>query len=364
MLGRIAAFTAPGEPFAMHEVAVPSPEPGAIVVRVTMAGICGSDLHVWRGEVPNRGMAAGHEMVGRVAALGAGVATDSLGAPLREGDRITYPYFYPCRRCPVCLRGQFAACPNERARRPVAEAPYFTGAYADYYYLRPGHHVFRVPDELTDEVVTPVNCATAQVIYALERAGLRFGDAFVTQGAGGLGLTAVAVARAMGARPVIAIDALPGRLALARRFGADETISLGEFEAAEDRIGRVRSLTGGIGADVVADFVGAARVLPEGVAMTRNGGTYLEVGNISPTDETPLFPSQLARGNKRIVGVLHYNPWAIPAALDLLQRTQGALPWSAVISHRFPLADIDRAFEACEWSGRGDGGVTRGVLVP
>ena len=363
MRGRIVAFAQPGQ-FQTHEIQVPDPEPGAILVRVSMAGICGSDLHVWRGEIPNAGMAAGHEMVGRVARLGAGVTTDSLGRPLREGDRITYPYFYPCRRCPVCLRGDFAACPNERARRPVEEAPFFTGAYADYYYLRPGHHVFAVPDELSDEMVTPVNCALAQVIYALERAGLRTGDAFVTQGAGGLGLNAIAVARSMGARPIIAIDGLPGRLDLARRFGADETILLGDFPAAPDRIERVRSLTGGYGADVVADFVGMAAVLPEGVQMVRNGGAYLEVGNISPADEVAFRPNLLVRTNKRIVGVLHYNPWAIPVALDFLIRERHSYPFHEIISHRFPLAEIDAAFEQCEWSGRDGCGVVRGVLVP
>src|SRR5436190_17951960 len=140
MRGGVVAFSNAGERFQVQEVEVPEPEPGAIVVRVTMAGICDSDLHCWRGDVPNAGMVAGHEMVGRVQALGAGVSTDSLGRPLKEGDRITYPYFYPCRRCPVCLRGEFFACPNEVARRPMGESPYFTGAYADYYYLRPGHH--------------------------------------------------------------------------------------------------------------------------------------------------------------------------------------------------------------------------------
>lgn len=363
MRGRVVAFTEPGESFLIDEYEVLEPEPGAIVVRVTMAGICGSDLHFWRGDFPNRGMAAGHEMVGRVAALGKGVTSDSLGRPLHEGDRITYPYFYPCQRCPVCLRGDFAACPNEVARQMVGTAPYFTGAYADYYYLRPGHHVFKVPDDLSDEMVTPVNCALAQVIFGLERAGLRPGDSFVTQGAGGLGLNAIAVARSMGARPVIAIDTLPGRLDLARRFGADETVLIGDFESVEDRVAHVRSLTDGIGADVVADFVGMARVIPEGIAMTRNGGAYLEVGTISPPDHVELHPSLLVRGNKRIVGVLHYNPWAIPAALDLLEGNR-QLPFDEIISHRFPLAEIDAAFEYCEWSGRDECQVVRGVLVP
>jgi threonine dehydrogenase-like Zn-dependent dehydrogenase len=178
-----------------------------------------------------------------------------------------------------------------------------------------------------------------------------------------LGLNAIAVARSMGAGRVIAIDTLPGRLDLDRRFGADETVLIGDFESTDDRVAHVRSLTDGIGADVVADFVGMARVIPEGIAMTRNGGAYLEIGTISPPDHVELHPSHLVRGNKRIVGVLHYNPWAVPAALDLLQRNPH-LPFDEVISHRFPLAEIDAAFDFCEWSGRDECQVVRGVLVP
>ncbi len=365
MHGRVAAFSEVGAKFILQEFPVPDPEPGAIVARVVMAGICGSDLHAWRGETRNAGMGAGHEMVGRVAALGAGVTTDSLGRPLHEGDRIVYGYFYPCRRCPVCLRGQLSACPNEVARRPLGEPPYFTSAYADYYYLRPGHVVYRAPDELTDEELTPVNCATAQVIFALQEAGLRLGDSFVTQGAGGLGLSALAVAKEMGAHPLIAIDGVPGRLELARAFGADYTIDLNEMRTAEERVARVRELTGGYGADVAADFVGSARVVPEGVAMTRNGGTYLEVGNISPMDETAFRPQTLAFGRKRIIGVMHYNPDTIATALDFLVRTRDRYPFTSMISHRFPLDAIDEAFQTCEWSGRqAECGVVRGVIVP
>ncbi len=366
MHGRVAAFPKPGERFTIAEFPVPEPEPGAILARVVMAGICGSDLHAWRGELPAApGTAAGHEMVGRVERLGRGVTTDSLGRPLKEGDRIVYAYFYPCRRCRVCLRGQFSACPNEIARRPLAEPPHFTSAYADYYYLRPGHVVYRAPDELSDEELTPVNCALSQVIFALQEAGLRLGDSFVTQGAGGLGLSALAVAREMGAGPLIAIDGVPGRLELARAFGADAVIDLREFDTPEARIDRVRELTGGYGADVVADFVGSARVLAEGIAMVRNGGTYLEVGNISPEDAAPFRPQTVVAGRKRIVGVMHYNPDTIGTALDFLVRTRGRYPFQRIISHRFSLDQIDEAFRTCEWAGRqAECGVVRGVIVP
>src|SRR5207247_2501063 len=116
---------------AFGERELPEVGPGAILVRISYAGICGSDLHRWRGdiamEIPPAGLVAGHEATGRVAALGRGVTTDALGAPLREGDRVVYSYFYPCRRCAYCLRGQLAACPTRSLGRRSGwdEFPHF-----------------------------------------------------------------------------------------------------------------------------------------------------------------------------------------------------------------------------------------------
>jgi D-arabinose 1-dehydrogenase-like Zn-dependent alcohol dehydrogenase len=367
MNGRAAIYHGPDQPFELREFPLPEVEPDAILVRVSMAGVCGSDLHIWRGELPGRFHAvAGHEMTGRVAELGAKIRTDTAGAPLAEGDRIAYAYFYPCRRCYVCLRGELAACPNQMPIAQAGSAPYFTGAFADYYYLRPGHFVFKVPDELPDEMVAPVNCALAQVIYGLHRAGLRFGDSVVMQGAGGLGLNAAAVAREMGARQVIAVDGIRGRLELARAFGATETIDITELSTPQERITAVRELTGGVGADVVCDFVGLASVIPEGIEMLRNGGTYLEVGNISTGATTPFEPSRMVFTSRRLVGVYHYDPWVIPAALDFLVRNRSKYPFDQVVSHRYPLDQIDRAHADAEWLNRDPTAatVTRAVLVP
>src|SRR5207245_7632725 len=122
-------------------------------------------------------------------------------------------------------------------------------ADVDYYDLRPGAAVFRMPDEISDDIATPANCALAQVLYGLTRAGLRQGDTAVIQGAGGLGLNAIAVARDMGADRVIVLDRVAARLELARDFGADHTLSLVDVTTPERRIQAVMDLTGGFGAD-------------------------------------------------------------------------------------------------------------------
>jgi threonine dehydrogenase-like Zn-dependent dehydrogenase len=367
--GKAAVFFGPGKPFQIRELTLPEVEPEAVVIRVSLANVCGSDLHFWRGDAPLRlpedGWIFGHEMTGRVAALGSRVKTDSLGRPLKEGDRVAYTYFYPCGRCYVCLNKEPANCPAkiERPRGP-GEFPHFNGAFAEYYYLRPSGHLFKVPDVLADELVSPVNCALSQVIHGLQQAGLGFGDTVVIQGAGGLGIQAAAVAKDMGAGVVIVIDQIPGRLELARAFGADHTINLRDVPERKERVSLVRKYTGGAGADVACDFVGFPQVIPEGIEMLLSGGTYLEIGTISRGAKVELEPAQLVWGGKKIVGVIMYDATVIPRALDFLVRNRARWPFERLVSHKYPLDQIDKAFADSEWHGRETTTITRAALQP
>jgi threonine dehydrogenase-like Zn-dependent dehydrogenase len=366
--GKAAVFLGTGKGYEIQEYEIPEPEPGAIVVKVSMGGICGSDLHIWRGDSPlfaaMAGNVAGHEMTGRVHSLGAGITTDSLGRPLKEGDRVAYSYFYPCNRCYQCNKGEFATCPNKLLTMGPGKSR-FSGAYGEYYYLKPGGWVFKVPDDVSDEMATPVNCALSQVTYGLQKAGMKYGDTVVVQGAGGLGLNAIAVAKEMGADAVIAIDGLPGRLELAKRFGADAVIDINESPSPMDRIAKVKQLTQNRGGDIVVEVVGVPEVVPEGLQMLREGGTYLEIGNISFGRTASIDPSQLVWGSKRIQGVIMYDPWVIPEALDFLVRTREKYPHGDVVSHKFKLADINDAFENSEWAREGSTTkVNRAVIVP
>ena len=359
MNGRVAVLHEYSGEFELREYPVPEVEPGAILVKLTRAGICGSDLHIWRGEMKDvyggtpKDLTFGHEMCGRVERLGAGISTDSMNRPLKEGDRITFAYFFPCGRCPVCLQDELGSCPRKsRPNRVAGTPPYFNNAYGDYYYLRPNHYVFKIPDEISDDVATPVNCALSQVVYGLQRAGLRFGHTAVIQGAGGLGINAVGVARDMGAEKIIVFDRFPARLELARAFGADHALSLADLRTPEERIDAVMGLTGGFGADVVADLVGYPQVIPEGLRMLRSGGCYLEVGNISPGNVFSYDASQLVRGNARLVATSNYSPWAIPQALAFIRRNAKRFPFERTVSHTFPLERISEGFRQAEWLQR------------
>ena len=367
MNGRVAVLTKVGTPIELREYPVPEPEPGAIVLRMKQAGICGSDLHVWRGDTQSPGAspparALGHEGTGVVHSLGSGVTTDSTGKPLKVGDRIIHSAISNCGRCYECLDGQPNLC-SGRAPRRVDDFPHFIGTFADYYYLPPGRPVFRVPDELSDDVLGPVNCAMGTVTQGLITAGAKEGHTVVIQGAGGLGLSAVAMAKDMGAHKVIVLDRLENRLTLAEEFGADHTINIEEFNTPETRIKRVKELTSNRGADIVVELVGLASLLPEGIEMLQNGGTFLEIGLFFRGQVVPFDPSTLVLTGKRIVGSVMYRPMVMATLLDFLVRKHRQLPFEKMVSHKFPLADINNALEQAEWDSR-QTEVTRAVLVP
>ena len=366
-MGLVAAFTGVRRPFALMEFPVPEAEPGAVVVRITMANVCGSDLHVWRGTYDvSRGhsepfcLSIGHEMTGVVHELGEGVSSDSAGDPLEVGDRIVFQYFVGCGECRSCRRDTTPRCPEGlRYRYPPDQYPHFTAAYGQYYYLRPGQAVFKVPGNVPDELAGPANCALAQVIDGLERGNAGPGDRLVIQGAGGLGLNAIAVARERGVSQVIVIDGVQSRLELALDFGADQVIDLDEYPSAEDRVRRVFELTEGDGADLVMELVGSAEVLPEAIEMLAHGGTLLEIGNINQGRTVNIDPSPLVHGGKTIMGMMWYRPESLRSALQLLSESATKYPFDRILSHSYPLTEIDQAF-----ADQDTGSVQRAALLP
>lgn len=355
MKGRLAFCPQPRSAFEIEEFDVARPADDQILVRVTAAGICGSDLHMWRGEVPfltAMPAAAGHEMVGRVEALGSGRRQDSLGRPLREGDRVAYAYFRPCGHCWPCVNGN-VGCPSrysDRSSLSVRDAPHFHGAYGDYYFVRGGQWIFRLPDDVPDKVAVPINCALAQVTQGLDRAHLRLGDAVVVQGLGGLGIYACALARDLGAGLVVGLDAIGERLALAQAFGATDVIDITALTTAEEREAEIQRLTGGHGADVVIELAGVPQVVPEGIAYLRAGGRYVLIGNVVADASTQFNPHSIIRTPKELIGVVTYDEWVLPRALDWVARRMDYYPFERLVSRSFPLEEITSAFETADWA--------------
>ena len=369
MKGRVVVLKEYTEPFVIEEYDVPDPEPGAILLKIAQAGICGSDLHRWRGDqspdlrpLPPNGIVAGHEGAGTVYKLGPGVTADGLGRPIKEGDRVIHTAFPSCNHCYQCLSGNPNWCPNRGSQGWAGEWPYFTGTFSDYYYISPNQPVFAVPDDLPDSTLGFINCAMGTVTEGLLRAGCKEGDYVVIQGAGGLGLNATAMAKNMGAHRVIVIDRMENRLELAEQFGADHTINIEEFNTPETRKRRVMELTSGRGADIGMELVGRADLLVEGIDFLANGGTYIEIGKVASGPTVDFDPSTLLRG-KKIMGSTMYRAGLLPMMMEMIQQNLDRLPFDKIVSNTFPLADVNAAFERAEWDNR-QTSVTRAVLVP
>ena len=354
---KLALLTAYGGPIELVEFPLSTPVPGTAALKLRMAGICGSDLHIFRGELPLPcPFAMGHEMVCEIAELGGGLTTDATGQPLEVGDRVVTPYFWFCGQCHACARGRSYACQNLMAGeyRTHEQAPHFVAAYGEYYYTTRRQPLYKVPEGLADEAVAPLNCALAQVLFALR--DVRLGDTVVIQGAGGLGINAAAVARTAGASQVIVIDKIAERLDVASDFGATHCIDasgISTWEVTE----QVHKHTHGIGADWVLEVVGVPGVIPDGVGFLNNGGTLLEVGNVGMGRTFEMDPSALVYGNKSIRGVSFYEPVTLATGLSFLQHT--TFPFSRLMPKPFHLTDVNAAFASAD-----AGLVPRGALVP
>lgn len=346
--GKAMVWTAIGTPLELREYPLPEVEDDAILVKITMACICGSDLHSYKGEYigrlkPSREepLIMGHEMSGRIYRMGRDVKTDYLGQPLHEGDRIIYSYFNPCGKCWACVSGS-APCPNKHRFRKTSEVfPHFRGAFAEYYYLKGDQWVFKVPDVLPDETVTPVNCAMSTVTYGMHQVRIPLEGTVLIQGAGGLGLSATAVAKEMGSARVIVVDKLAERLEFSKSFGADDTIDLNEYPTPEARLERVMQLTNGKGVDLAVEVVGRPEVVAEGLEMLCPSGTYLTMGLVTGGLISHLDMEKVVHKGLTIVGSGNYKPWVLPKVLDLLLRTRDKYPFEKLVSHKFKLEDIN-----------------------
>jgi D-arabinose 1-dehydrogenase-like Zn-dependent alcohol dehydrogenase len=349
--GKIAVFLAPDKGFEIIERELPNPSKNEILVEVVQANICGSDLHLYRGEMAPgfpQDVVLGHEMVGKIVALGEGSELDTAGMPLKVGDYIAYRYWEPCLHCDSCYKGEFHACLTSLASvlRPASKEPYFVGGFASHYLVTSGRSRFLLPEALDPQVAASANCAAAQIVQGINTVGLKFGETVAVQGCGGLGLITVAFAKACGASNVIAIDKIASRLELAKEFGADFTVNASEITEPKERTKRVIELSSNLGADIVVDVVGRAEVIAEGLRMLKRGGKYLEMGSIVPRDYAKIDASILVGSNQSIYGVSLYPDKALHDALLFMEKNNAL--FKNLVGKTFSLDEIDRAFKEAD----------------
>jgi threonine dehydrogenase-like Zn-dependent dehydrogenase len=352
------------QPLELREYPLPDKiEAGAALVKVEMAGVCGTDVHLWKGQLSiPRPVIMGHETVGVIERLGGGPEKDWTGEPLREGDRITWSAGRFCGQCRNCTQSrQPTRCENRTAYGISFcsdEAPHFSGGYAEYIYLRPGTAIFKLTDVPTEAVVG-AGCALVTAIHGLERMGINWGDRVVIQGSGPVGLAVLAVAKSSGAVSSVVVGGPAPRLKLAQDFGADHVIDIQDINAPGARVAEVRQITGGFGADAVIECVGSPSVIAEGFEMCRDGGKYLVLGHYGDAGASPINPHVITRKQLTVYGSWASEPRHLAAAIEFLRKERERFPFERLVSHRFPL---ESAFEALQttaaWSS------SKSVIVP
>jgi threonine dehydrogenase-like Zn-dependent dehydrogenase len=339
------------EPLEIREYPTPREVgPGEVLVRVEAAGICGTDVHLWLGQlkipIP---VILGHEAVGRIEALGAGPTVDWRGAPLVEGDRVTWASSIVCGECYYCrLKRQPTRCVARRAygiSYSADEAPHLRGGYAERILLRTGTAIFRVPDAVSSESVVGGGCGLTTALHGLERMPVMLDDIVVVQGVGPVGMAAVAIAHRSGASKVIAIGGPTHRLEQALAFGAAEVISIDEENTVEARRQRVMDSTGGFGADMVIECVGHPAAVPEGVELCRDGGAYLVLGQYADAGNVSFNPHSITRKQLRLAGSWGFEPRHVDRALRLLEQPKYKQLFERQVTHRFPLDQANEALQ-------------------
>ncbi len=263
----------------VQDVAEPEVAAGGVVLKVESTGLCRSDWHGWQGHdsdivLPH---VPGHEVAGTIAAVGDGVQGWAVG------DRVTTPFICACGECEQCLEGNHQVCPNQ-----LQPGFNYWGSFAEYVALPfAAVNLVRLPEGMSFDTAAGLGCRFATSFRAVHQVGkVQAGEDLVVFGCGGVGLSAVMIAAALGAR-VVAVDTNPGALELARQYGAAETVLAGP--KAEEEI---RELTGG-GARVTMDALGSNEIVQQALRVLRPRGRHLQVG---------LLPDGVQLDVSRVIG--------------------------------------------------------------
>lgn len=319
--------------YELEEVPLPEAPQGGALVRVEAVGICASDLKCYQGAAKfwgsddrpawaEREVVPGHEFVGVVVDLDDD-ARRRWGVDV--GDRVVSEQIVPCWECRYCRRGQYWMCAPHDIYGFKRRTP---GAMASHMVFPPEALVHKVSKDIPAQhaaFAEPLSCA----LHAVERAGIRFEDVVVVAGCGPIGLGMIAGAAARFPAAVVALDLSPAKLELARLCGATHVVNIAE----EDPVDLVNSLTEGYGADVYLEGTGHPSAVPQGLALLRKLGTFVEYSVFK--DDVSVDWSIISDDKELDVLGAHLGPHCWPAAIRMLE--SGVLPMDEICSHQLPL---------------------------
>ncbi|HEX7239341.1 MAG TPA: NAD(P)-dependent alcohol dehydrogenase [Longimicrobiaceae bacterium] len=331
---RAAVFVAPGR-IELQEKPVPRPGPGEALVRVTTTTICGTDVHILRGEYPVQpGRIVGHEPVGVVAALGPGVIGYEVG------QRVIVGAITPCGQCEPCLEGYRSQC-GGKAMGGWRMGNTHDGCQAEYVCVPFAMaNLTPVPDQLTDEQVLMCPDIMSTGFGGAESGGIRIGDTVAVFAQGPIGLCATAGARLMGAARIITVEGIESRREMSRRLGADLTVD----HTREDPVRAILEMTGGRGVDVAIEALGTQQTFESCLRVLKPGGVLSSLGVYSGKLSLPLDAFAAGLGDHRIVTTL------CPGGKERMRRlldvvASGRADLQPLVTHRFTLDRIEEAYD-------------------
>lgn len=322
----------------VEEVERPRAGVGEAVIRVTLTTICGTDLHIVRGEYPVKpGLVIGHEPVGVIEELGEGVTGYEIG------DRVLVGAITPCGQCRACLSAQWAQCGHGSDYEALGGWRFgntINGAQAEYLLVPHAQaNLAKIPDELSDEQVVLLADIASTGFSGAESGGVKIGDSVVVFAQGPIGICAAIGARLMGASLVIGVDGDESRLEMAKKMGVDVVLNYKE----QDVLAEIKKLTAG-GADVTIEALGTQETFENCLRTLRPGGTLSSLGVYSGKLQMPYDAFAAGIGDYKIATTL------CPGGKERMRRLMDVVRHSRVdltplISHRFSLADIGEAYE-------------------
>lgn len=312
-------LVAPSRPLELDNIDVPTAGASDVLVRVKAAGICHSDAHYRAGRslVRPLPLTLGHEVAGVVESVGPEVSQ------LRLGDRVCLHYMATCGHCEDCQRGHEQFCVSGKMM-----GKYRDGGYAEFVVM-PARSVFRLPDEIPFEQGAILMCSSATSLHALNKARLRPRESVAIFGVGGLGLSAIQLAKAFGAGAIYAVDIKPKKLARAEHSGAVPIDA-----ASSDPVEAILRLTGGRGVDVALELIGLPGTMRQAVACLAIQGRAALVGITEKTVEISPY-AQLINKEAEIIGVSDHLAQELPQLLEWARR--GVLDLSGAITGTLPL---------------------------
>ena len=328
----------PGE-LTLTRKPVPVPKQAEVLLRIDAVAICATDLDnihhgppaLIEGGLPfNKNWTPGHEYMGTVVALGPGVDE------YRIGERVAVEIHAGCGQCKRCRQGMYTSCLNYGRPEKGHRANGFTtdGGFAEYA-VNHINTLIRVPDSMSDPEATLVVTAGTSMYGLTELGGLVAGESVVVIGPGPIGLLAVAVAKALGASPVILTGTRDRRLTIGKELGADRVINIGN----ENPVDVVKQLTGGIGADYVIECAGSEQTIDQAIQMTNRGGKICLAA--FPHEPVTTNIAHLVRNNIYVYGIRGEGKSATHRAMELM--VEKRFDATRIHTHTFPLADLPTA---------------------